>query len=176
MSNRKNEEIGKVLLDLHLHRLRGGRRLLLREADLEDPVLQLRGRLLRDDLRGEVKGPVVAPEGPLAEEVRLVLLLPLTADLGPDLQALRGRLDLDLVFRDPRQFRGHDELRAPVTNIDRRSADSVLTGERGPGPRGQDPPKLPAGGVDPAVHGRQHPEPVPPASPYGGTLSPPRCD
>src|SRR5438445_6745581 len=156
MSNRKNEEIGKVLLDLHLHRLRGGRRLLLREADLENPVLQLPGRLLRDDLRGEVEGPVVAPEGPLAEEVLLVLLLPLTADLRPNLQALRGRLDLDLVLRDPRQFRGHDELRAFVTNIDRRNAGSVLTGERGPGPRGQGPPALPAALVDPAVHVREH--------------------
>src|SRR5439155_17090258 len=176
MSISENEEIGKVLLDLLLHRLRGGRPLLLRDADLKDPVLQLRGRLLRHDLRGEVEGPVVSPEGPLAEEVRLVVLLPHSADLRPDLQALGGRLDLDLVLRDPRQLRRHDELRALVTNVDRRNADSVLTGESGPGPRGQDPPELPADVVDPAVHVREHAERVRWDSPEGEVLARLGCD
>src|SRR5207245_2808906 len=168
---RKMGSVGKALLDLHLDRLRGGRRLLLGEADLEDPVLQLRVRLLRDDLRGEVEDPPVPPEGPLAEVVLLVLLVPLATDLRADLQALRGRLDLDLVLRDPRQLRGHDELRALVTDVDRGNADSVLEGQGGPGPRGQGPPELPADVIEPAVHVRERAERVRRASPEGEALA-----
>src|SRR5437667_11341839 len=78
-------------LDRHLDgfRLRG--RLLLRDLDLEDAVLQRRGGEVGLDLLREAQHAVEGHVGPLAVLVVLLLLFP---------RAVRLRADLDPVLRD----------------------------------------------------------------------------
>src|SRR3989442_13201619 len=107
----------------------------------------------------------------LAEEVLLVRLLPLAADLGIDLHALRGRLDLHVVLRHPGQLRRDDELRALVADINRGHADAGHGGEAGSRLRGPQAPEVTADVVEPPGHLPQKAERVRHASPQRGALA-----
>src|SRR5437899_2234028 len=101
----------------------------------------------------------------LAEEVLLVLLLPLAADLRTDLHALRGRLDLHVVLRDPGQLRRDDELHALVADINRGHADAGHGGEAGSGLGAPQALEVPPDVIEPAVRLRERAERVGHASP-----------
>src|SRR6266581_4686796 len=116
-------------LDPHLDGLRHLGRLLLRDADLQDAVLQRRRREFRLDLLREREGPAKRLVAALLEVVLLVLLLP---------GAVRLRADLDSVRRDDQ--------------VDERLPHP----EPGFAPAGQRPPEAlldaPADFVEPAIH------------------------
>src|SRR3989442_6687377 len=106
----------------------------------------------------------------LAEEVLLVRLLPLAADLGIDLHALRGRPNLHVVLRHPGQLRRDDELRALVADINRGHADAGHGGEAGYRLGGPQDPEVTADVVAPPVHLREYTGTAGHGSPPRGAL------
>src|SRR5438445_1215024 len=112
-------------------RLRG--RLLLRDPDLEDAVLQGRSGEVGLDLLREAQH---APEGlvrPLAVLVVLLLLLPGAVRLCADLDPVRRHGEVDILLRNAGEFRPDHELGTLVDQVDQGFADARV----GVGPPGQ---------------------------------------
>src|SRR6266705_21707 len=139
-------------LDPHLDGLRHLGRLLLRDADLQDAVLQRRRREFRLDFLREREGPAKRLVAALLKVVLLVLLLPGAVRLRADLDSARRDGQVDVFFRDARQLRAHDELGALIDQVDERLPHP----EPGFAPAGQRPPEAlldaPADIVEPSIH------------------------
>src|SRR5437867_6336234 len=140
-------------LDRHLDgfRLRG--RLLLRDPDLEDAVLQGRSGEVGLDLLREAQHAVEGLVGPLAVLVVLLLLLPGAVRLRADLDPVLGDGQVDVLLRDAGEFRTDDELGTLVDLIDEGFADARLG--VAPAREGTSPEALleaPTEGIEPPVH------------------------
>src|SRR6266571_543151 len=139
-------------LDPHLDRFRRLGRLLLRDADFQDAVLQRRRRKVGLDLLREQEGPAQRLVAALLEEVLFVLLLPRAVRLRADLDSVRCDGQVDVLFRDARHLRALDELGALIDQVNERLPHP----EPGFAPAGQRPPEAlldaPADIIEPAVH------------------------
>src|SRR5213594_5011655 len=113
-------------LDRHLggFRLRG--RLLLRDPDLEDAVLQGRSGEVGLDLLREAQHAVEGLVGPLAVLVVLLLLLPGAVRLRAELNPVRGGGQVDILLRDAGEFRLDHELGTLVDQVDDGFVDAQL--------------------------------------------------
>src|SRR2546425_13123810 len=102
----KRREHGRSLLhaDLPSLRLRGG--LLLRNAEREDPVLQVRLRIVRKHLGGKREPAVPLAIGALVDVVPAVLPLLLLPSLRADLDTVLRDVNVEVVLRDARELRG----------------------------------------------------------------------
>src|SRR5438445_2543869 len=140
-------------LDRHLDgfRLRG--RLLLRDPDLEDAVLQGRSGEVGLDLLREAQHAVEGLVGPLAVLVVLLLLLPGAVRLRAELNPVRGDGQVDILLRDAGEFRLDHELGTLVDQVDDRFVDAQLRVP--PAGEGTSPEALleaPTEGIEPPVH------------------------
>src|SRR6266705_2763667 len=103
-TKKRREGSRAASLDRHFDGLWLRGRLLLRNADLEDAVLQRRGGEVGLDLFREAQH---APEGlvrPLAVLVVLLLLLPGAVRLCADLDPVRGDGEVDILLRNAGEF------------------------------------------------------------------------
>src|SRR2546425_2153708 len=140
-------------LDRHLDgfRLRG--RLLLRDPDLEDAVLQRRGGEVGLDLLRETQHPLERLVGPLAVLVVLLLLLPGAVRLRAELNPVRGDGQVDILLRYAGEFRSDHELGTLVDQVDEGFVDAQLGVP--PAGEGTSPEALleaPTEGIEPPVH------------------------
>src|SRR3990172_6325786 len=106
---------------LHAHTLRRLARVLLRQRDFEDAVLEDRIRLRWNDLLGQPDLALEAPDQALRCEDLLCLRL-LTFALPAYVQAPVPRLDLHVLTVHTGQLHVHDEFLARVADLDRRGA------------------------------------------------------
>src|SRR5437667_6157151 len=140
-------------LDRHLDgfRLRG--RLLLRDPDLEDAVLQGRSGEVALDLLREAQHAVEGLVGPLAVLVVLLLLFPGAVRLRADLDPVAGDGQVDVLLRDAGEFRTDHELGTLVDQVDKGFAN-VQPGVAPPGQETSPEALLeaPAEGIEPPVH------------------------
>src|SRR5205809_3962322 len=107
-------------LDPHLDGFRNLGRLPLRDPDFQDAVLQRRRREVRFDFLREREGPAKRLVAALLEVVLFVLLLPGAVRLRADLDSVRRDGQVDVLFRDARHLRAHDELGALIDQVDER--------------------------------------------------------
>src|SRR3989441_6490844 len=152
-TKKRRERSRAASLDRHLDGLRLRGRLLLRNADLEDAVLQRRGGEVGLDLLREAQH---APEGlvrPLAVLVVLLLLLPGAVRLCADLDPVRGDGEVDTLLRNAGEFRPDHELGTLVDQVDQGFADAqVGVGPPGEGASPEAVLEAPAEVVEPPVH------------------------
>src|SRR5881628_171627 len=152
-TKKRRERSRAASLDRHLDGLRLRGRLLLRNADLEDAVLERRGGEVGLDLLREAQH---APEGlvrPLAVLVVLLLLLPGAVRLCADLDPVRGDGEVDILLRNAGEFRPDHELGTLVDQVDQGFADAQVG--VGPPCEGTSPEAVleaPAEVVEPPVH------------------------
>src|SRR5438132_10160606 len=140
-------------LDRHLDgfRLRG--RLLLRDPDLEDAVLQGRSGEVGLDLLREAQHAVEGLVGPLAVLVVLLLLLPGAVRLRADLDPVLGDGQVDVLLRDAGEFRPDHELGTLVDQVDEGFADARLgVAPPGHGPSPEALLEAPTKAIEPPVH------------------------
>src|SRR5439155_1071588 len=122
-TKKRRERSRAASLDRHLDGLRLRGRLLLRNADLEDAVLQRRGGEVGLDLLREAQHAVEGLVRPLAVLVVLLLLLPGAVRLRVDLNRVRGDGEVDILLRNAGEFRPDHELGTLVDQVDQGFAD-----------------------------------------------------